>query len=80
MAGISRVIQDRGSRETAGKRIWATRCDWWFAYTETSREIVETYGFPRQRITVFHNAIDTSEIRRLVAQVDNRRLNRYGRN
>lgn len=56
------------------KRIWATRCDWWFAYTETSRKILETYGFPAQRITVFHNAIDTSEIRRFIAQIDDQRL------
>lgn len=56
------------------KRAWATKCDWWFAYTETTREILETYGFPTQRITVFHNAIDTAEIRRLIAQIDNQRL------
>lgn len=56
------------------KRFWATQCDWWFAYTEASRKIIETYGFPAQRITVFHNAIDTSEIRRLIAHIDDQRL------
>jgi glycosyltransferase involved in cell wall biosynthesis len=56
------------------KRVWATQCDWWFAYTEASRKIVETYGFPTQRITVFQNAIDISEIRRLIAQIDDQRL------
>jgi glycosyltransferase involved in cell wall biosynthesis len=56
------------------KRLWATQCDWWFAYTETSRKIVEGYGFPSQRITVFHNAIDTTEIRRLTAQISDQRL------
>lgn len=56
------------------KRFWATQCDWWFAYTETSRRVLESYGFPSERITVFHNSIDTSEIRRLIAQIDNQRL------
>jgi glycosyltransferase involved in cell wall biosynthesis len=56
------------------KRAWATRCDWWFAYTETSRKVVETYGFPPERITVIDNAIDTSGLRRSIAQVDNRGL------
>jgi glycosyltransferase involved in cell wall biosynthesis len=56
------------------KRIWATRADWWFAYTEATRKIVEGYGFPSARITVFHNAIDTSEIRRLAREIDDSRL------
>jgi glycosyltransferase involved in cell wall biosynthesis len=56
------------------KRHWATRCDWWFAYTEHTRRLVEQYGFPAKRITVFHNAIDTSEIRRLSSEMDARRL------
>lgn len=46
------------------KRIWATRCDWWFAYTEGTGKLIEGYGFPSDRITVFHNAIDTSQLRR----------------
>lgn len=56
------------------KRAWSVRCDWWFAYTETSRKIVENYGFPSERITVIDNAIDTSQISRAIAQVDNRDL------
>jgi glycosyltransferase involved in cell wall biosynthesis len=56
------------------KRLWATRCDWWFAYTESTRKIVEAYGFPTDRITVFYNAVDTSEIRRLASEIDGPRL------
>jgi glycosyltransferase involved in cell wall biosynthesis len=44
------------------KRKWATKCDWWFAYTDQTRRIVEGYGFPSERITVFNNAIDTGDI------------------
>jgi len=51
------------------KRFWATRCDWWFGYTEQTRKIVEAYGFPAERITVFHNAVDTSDIQRLAREI-----------
>lgn len=52
------------------KRFWATRVDWWFAYTEGSAEIVAGYGFPREPITVVNNAIDTSAIARELAAID----------
>ena len=52
------------------KRYWATKVDWWFGYTERTADIVAGYGFPRERITVFNNAIDTSAIRRELAAID----------
>lgn len=36
---------------------------WWFAYTEGSAGRVEARGFPRERITVLQNAVDTSAYR-----------------
>lgn len=51
------------------KRFWATRCDWWFTYTEGTRKLIESYGFPPERITVFHNAIDTSQLRRWAHEI-----------
>ena len=56
------------------KRFWATKVDWWFTYTNGTGKIIESYGFPPQRITVFHNTIDTSEIRRLASEIDQVRL------
>jgi glycosyltransferase involved in cell wall biosynthesis len=56
------------------KRVWATKADWWFAYTEATRKIVEGNGFPSERITVVHNTIDTTEIRRLVGEIGASRL------
>jgi glycosyltransferase involved in cell wall biosynthesis len=42
---------------------WSTpRVDWWFAYTDISREFVLETGFPRERITVLNNAVDTSHL------------------
>jgi len=52
------------------KRFWITRVDWWFAYTELSADIVARAGFPRERITVFNNAIDTSAIRNQIAGLE----------
>ncbi|MDO9466389.1 MAG: glycosyltransferase family 4 protein [Thiobacillus sp.] len=39
---------------------WA---DWWFAYTAESAAYVEAQGYPKDRITVVENAIDTRALR-----------------
>jgi len=51
------------------KRFWATRCDWWFGYTEETRRIVEGYGFPSDRITVFNNSIDTKKYKEWAEEI-----------
>lgn len=51
-----------GSGEAA-KRALARRAHWWFAYTERSAGIVSGLGYPRERVTVVQNAIDTRAIR-----------------
>lgn len=56
------------------KRFWATKADWWFAYTEETRRHIESLGYPHERITVFNNAVDTTELRQQVAAVDEHRL------
>ncbi|MCM8622179.1 MAG: glycosyltransferase family 4 protein [Candidatus Accumulibacter sp.] len=35
------------------------RVDWWFAYTQATRRILLTDGYPDERITVLDNAIDS---------------------
>jgi glycosyltransferase involved in cell wall biosynthesis len=53
-------FQDQtGSFANSLKRIYSTRVHWWFAYTESVAELVAAMGFPRERITVVQNAIDT---------------------
>lgn len=68
--GHGRNFQSRNPEGAAErwKRFWATRCDWWFAYTEETRMHVEKLGFPADRITVFNNAVDTSELSRLATE------------
>lgn len=66
--------RDRNSRAERWKRFWATKVNWWFAYTDETRRHVETLGFPPERITVFNNAVDTAEVRAAVATVTPDRL------
>lgn len=59
--------RNRDSLAERWKRFWAQRCDWWFAYTDETRRHIEALGFPPDRITVFNNAIDTTELRAAAA-------------
>ncbi len=40
------------------KSFWLPRVDWWFAYTNITRNILLEHGFPAARITCIYNAID----------------------
>lgn len=44
------------------KRSLSTKVHWWFAYNDTSAKVVEALGFPKARVTVVQNAIDTSNL------------------
>ncbi|MBL8362433.1 MAG: glycosyltransferase family 4 protein [Rubrivivax sp.] len=54
-----------GAREWF-KRQTTRRADWWYAYTRGSADIVAAAGFPRERITVVDNAIDTIALREAI--------------
>jgi len=74
--GHGRNFQSRNpdGRAERWKRFWATKVDWWFGYTDETRRHIESLGFPTERITVFNNAVDTSEVRKLIAAVTPSRL------
>jgi glycosyltransferase involved in cell wall biosynthesis len=64
--GHGRNMQSRnpqGLRERL-KSSLARHVDWWFAYTELSRDTVLRSGFPDERVTVVNNAVDDEELRR----------------
>jgi glycosyltransferase involved in cell wall biosynthesis len=64
--GHGRNMQSRnsqGPRERL-KSALARHVDWWFAYTEMSRDTVLRSGFPDERVTVVNNAVDDEELRR----------------
>lgn len=74
--GHGRNFQARSPRSLSErwKRFWATKVDWWFAYTEETADLVESYGFPREKITVFNNAIDTGSIKAERAMLNPERI------
>lgn len=43
------------------KRWFVNRVDWWFAYTDSTRVILQADGFPADRISVLDNAIDNEQ-------------------
>ncbi len=56
---------------------WRERCkgfflakvDWWFAYTDLTGKLVAAGGFPRERITVVQNTIDTRDCKDQMAAI-----------
>jgi len=44
------------------KQVTARQADWWFAYTESSRQRLQLCGVLPDRITVFNNSIDTDAL------------------
>lgn len=68
--GHGRNMQSRrpGLKERF-KRWTVNKVDWWFAYTDSSADIVRDTGFPDSQITVVDNAIDTDELSRFCKEV-----------
>lgn len=65
--GHGRNFQSKGGGHWRERfKRWITnKVDWWFCYTELSRDAVLAAGFPAARITVLNNAIDTAELEQL---------------
>lgn len=51
------------------KRNLARSVDWWFAYTIGGARLVESYGYPRERVTIVNNAIDSRGIADAIARI-----------
>jgi glycosyltransferase involved in cell wall biosynthesis len=51
------------------KKFISRQADWWFAYNEMSAGIVKAFRFPQDKITVFQNATDTSELKKTALQL-----------
>lgn len=55
---FSSLPQSRLARRT--KELISRYCDWWFAYTERSAQVVnQEVGYPADQITIVNNAVDT---------------------
>lgn len=53
------------------KRLLLRQVDWWFAYTEATREILSKQRFPADRVTAVNNAVDDETLRPAVAALMN---------
>lgn len=51
-----------GSLRERFKRRIARHADWWFGYTRHSLPIIQSTGFPAERITILDNAVDTRQL------------------
>ena len=67
--GRNMQTQDLSDFREALKAKLVKRVDWWFAYTDRSAATVSRSGFPRERITVVQNAIDTVGFRESLERV-----------
>jgi L-malate glycosyltransferase len=56
------------------KRWFVNRVDWWFAYTDLTRSILCSDGYPSDRITVLNNAIDNDQFIHDLSSVSPERL------
>jgi len=59
---------DTTSLEGRVKAWLSRRVDWWFAYNRLSGDAVRDLGFPNKQITEVMNAIDTTLIRKTMAE------------
>jgi L-malate glycosyltransferase len=64
--GHGRDFQSRapGGFREQWKRFSLRLVDWWFAYTDISKQHVLDAGFPQSNVTVLNNAIDVRGLRR----------------
>lgn len=71
MWGHGRNYSTRQSASEAALKQWLTRrCDWFFAYTAGGADHVVRHGFPRARVSVLNNTIDTEQLRAGLDAVD----------
>ena len=71
MWGHGRSFSTAQSPVLASTKQWLTRrSEWFFAYTKAGADHVVSHGFPRDRVTVLHNTIDTRSLALDLATVD----------
>lgn len=69
--GHGRNFQADGRHRVAEwvKAFASKHAHWWFAYNQRSADVVAALGFPRSRISIVENAIDTTSLRTHVASI-----------
>ncbi len=59
------------------KKFLAKRVYWWFAYTPGVAELVNSLGFPKERITTVCNSIDTIKLREEIESVTDKDVSSF---
>lgn len=69
--GHGRNLQENiSSFRNQFKYIFTKKCDWWFGYTQGTKKILLTQGYPENKITVVQNAINTLELRKFYNDIE----------
>lgn len=69
--GHGRTYTKKTSRlQAAAKDAITRQASWFFAYTQGGARHVASCGFPRDRITVLHNSVDTKELEAMRDRAD----------
>ena len=73
--GHGKNMQSEGNniKEIIKKKL-ARKVDWWFAYTDISKQEVIKSGFPPNCITVVNNSIDTGELQKNLVSVTQQQI------
>jgi len=72
--GHGRDMKSNGGPGEWLKARLLNRADWYFAYTDLSRDIVLRAGFPVERVTVTQNTIETEALQQHLDSVDHNRI------
>lgn len=51
--------------------------DWFFAYTEGSRDSVVSAGYPREQTTVVQNSTDTDDLQEFISRISHAQINDF---
>ena len=74
--GHGRNLQiDIGDFRNRFKYLFINKCDWWFGYTNGTKEFLMDKKYPEKRITIFQNSIDTIGLRKNYNNIDANEIN-----
>ena len=73
--GHGRNYQDnQDSLNNKIKKLYINRVDWWFAYTNKVKDFIVKSGFPKERVTVVQNAIDSGNLIRITESISSQEI------
>lgn len=61
------------------KRLYSNKIHWWFSYTQNTANIIQNMGFPKDRITIINNAIDTNFLIQEGTKFNDKTINEFKR-